>query len=339
MAPPEIALVARAKALSRRLVPRDALERLAEASDLTAYARGLTRLGAALDPLGESPDLLAIERAVERTASRYVLTLQRWQARSPGVLDVFHADRERRSLRTLLRGAIQGASIEARIAGLLPTPSLPLRALTELAHEGSPAALVRQLTLFRHPDGVRLMPLVQSARPDLIAIEVALLEGYAERVTRAAATGDATLREFVAERIDLINAHNALLMAGGPSEIDAAGCFVKGGRWLTRPAFVSTATAESRPAGVAYLNTVLTRSPLASLVAVSIDVAAMDRLFLAATLKKLLRKSRMAPLGSAPLIRVLLRIEAQSHDLRALAWGARLNIPTLLRREQLVTPS
>jgi vacuolar-type H+-ATPase subunit C/Vma6 len=221
---------------------------------------------------------------------------------------------------------------------VLPTPALPLRALTELAHEGSPAALVRQLTLFRHPDAMRLMPLVQTARPDLMAIEVALLEGYAERVTRAAATGDVALREFVSERIDLVNAQNALLMAGGPSELDAAGCFVKGGRWLTRRDFVSTATAESRPAGVASLNTALARSPLAYLAAVSSDVAAMDRVFLAAMLKTLSRTSRMAPLGSAPLIRVLLRIEAQSHDLRALAWAARLNLPTLLRSERLVTP-
>jgi vacuolar-type H+-ATPase subunit C/Vma6 len=338
MAALEIALVARAKALSRRLVPREALDKLAEASDLAGYARGLTRLGAAVDPLGESPDLLAIERAIERTASRYVLTLQRWQVRWPGVLDVFNADRERRSLRTLLRGAIQGAPFEARMSGVLPTPSLPLRALTELAREGSAAALVRQLMLLRHPDTPRLTPLVKSARPDLIAIEVALLEAYAERVTRAAAKGDATLRDFVRERIDLINVQNALLIAGGPSELDTAACFVKGGRWLTRDHFVSAATAESRPGAVAYLHTAVARSPLAPLIPVSSDVAAMDRAFLTAMLRKLSRASRIAPLGSAPLIRVLLRVEAQSHDLRALAWAARLNIPTLVRREQLVTP-
>lgn len=337
MPPFEIGLVARAKALSRRLVSRDALERLAETGDLAGFARGLARLGAAIDPLGESPNLLAIERAVERTASRHIGTLDRWQTRSPGVLDVFNADRERRSLRAVLRGAVQGAPLEARIAGLLPTPSLPLAALVQLARQGSAAAVVRQLIVFRHPHAPRLLALAESARPNLMAIEVVLLEGYADRATRAAAGGDQILRQFVHDRIDVINAQTAVLMSGGPRELTASDGFVEGGRWLAHSDFVSASSTESQGAALAYLRTALATTPLAAMLGGA--VGHIDRMFLALTLKKLTRTSRLAPLSSAPLIRVLLRIEAQSHDLRALAWAAFLDIPAPLRKQQLVTPS
>ena len=338
MPPFEIGLVARAKALSRRLVPRDALDRLADAGDLAGFARGLVRLGATIDPLGESPDIFAIERAIERTTSRYIRTLQRWQTRSPGVLDVFNADRERRSLRALLRGAVQGAPFEARVAGLLPTSSLPLPALVALAREASAAAVVRQLIVFRRPHADRLLALAESARPNLMAIEVALLDDYADHATRAAAYGDDILRQFVHNRIDVINAQNALLMSGGPRELGPKDGFVGGGRWLTRPDFVSASAAESQDAARAHLRAALARTPLACLLETGLSGAAhLERTFLAETLKQLTRASRLAPLSTAPLMRVLIRIEAQSHDLRALAWAAFLDVPAPLRRQQLVT--
>ena len=321
------------------MVPRDALERLADAGDLAGFARGLVRLGAAIDPVGETPDIFTIERAIERTASRYIRTLHRWQTRSPGVLDLVNADRERRSLRALLRGAVQGAPFEARVAGLLPTSSLPLPVLIALARQASAAAVVKRLMFFRRPHADRLLALAGSARPNLMAIEVALLEDYADCATRAAARGDDILRQFVHSRIDVINAQNALLMCGGPRELGPGDGFVGGGRWLTRPDFVSASAAESQDAARAYLRTALAKTPLAPLLgAVLSGMAQMERTFLAETLKQLTRASRLAPLSSAPLLRVLVRIETQSHDLRALAWGAFLDTPATLRRQQLVTP-
>jgi hypothetical protein len=191
--------------------------------------------------------------------------------------------------------------------------------------------------VFRHPQVPRLFALAESAHPSLMAIERALLEGYADRATRAAAGGDEFLRQFVHHRIDVINAQTAVLMAGAPREFSASECFVEGGRWLARSDFVSASSTESQPAALAYLRTALVRTPLAALLGDA--VGQIDRTFLAVTLKQLTRASRLAPLSSAPLIRVLLAIEAQSHDLRALAWAAFLDIPALLRRQQLVTPS
>jgi vacuolar-type H+-ATPase subunit C/Vma6 len=293
-----------------------------------------------MDPIGEAASVFDIERSVGRTAGGHLQILDRWQERRPGVLDVFAADQDRRSLRALLRGAAQGAPSAARTLGLLPTPHLPQRALIELAREPSPAALVGQLVLIRHPYAPRLVPLVRKTQPDLFAVDVALLHGFAERAIAAARGGDRTLRDFVRERIDAGNAQTALLIAAGPRDVEPARCFVEGGRRLSRDQFAAAASASSQQAALAALSAALARSPLASsLPVVGGDVAHLDRAFLAATLAWLARAARVEPLGTAPLLRVLLRIEAQSRDLRNLAWGVALGVPPSVRQQQLVTPA
>lgn len=339
MAVREIALISRARGLGRHLVARTTLEALAEADDLPAFARDLSRLGAAIDPIGEVPDVFEIDRAVGRTAARYFRTLRRWQERTPGALDVFAADQDRRSVRALLRGAAQGAPSAARSRGLIPTPLLPQRALTELARQASPAAVVGQLVLLGHPHATRLLPLVQETRPDLFALDVALLQGFAASASVAASAGDRTLREFVREHIDVGNAQTALLFAVGPRDVAAAHSFVEGGRWLPRSGFASAAGAVSPQAALTTLTTVLAKSPLASsLPVVAGDVAHLDRAFFLASLDRLSRAARVEPVSTAPLLRVLLRIEAQSRDLRTLAWGTVLGAPPALRKQHLLTP-
>jgi vacuolar-type H+-ATPase subunit C/Vma6 len=335
----EIALTARARGLGRHLLARDTLEALAEAHDLAAFARGLSKLGTPIEPIGEPVDMPAVERAIVRTADRHLRILRRWQERTPGALDVFDADQDRRSLRALLRGAAEGAPAEARLDGLLPTPLLPVLALAELARQATPADVVAQLRLLAHPAAPRLQPLVRHAQPDLLAIDRVLLQEFADRATRAAAGGDETLRTLVGALIDGGNMQNALLIAGGPRGVDAAESFIAGGRWLSRSAFVSAASAGSQSEALTALTTALARSPLAaSLPPVARDVAHLDRTLLAHMLRWLARGALLAPLGSAPLLRVLFRIEAQGRDLRALAWGAVLGTPPPLRTQQLVTP-
>jgi vacuolar-type H+-ATPase subunit C/Vma6 len=335
----EIALVARARGLARHLLARETLETLAEADDVEAFARRLSRLDAATDPVAEPYSVFAVERAIGRTANRHLRTLYRWQEGAPGVLDVFAAHQDRRSLRALPRGAAQGAPSEARLEGLLPTPSLPQLALTELAHQASPAGVVGHLVLVSHPDVPRLLPLVRRTQVDLLALDAALLSGFADRTTRAAAGADEATREFVGMLIDLGNAQNALLMAGEPRDFNPGDVFVAGGRWLTASAFVSAAARASRQQALTALTAALARSPLApALPVVESDLLNLDRAFLGAALKRLTYAARLAPLSTAPLLRVLLLIEAQSRDLRMLAWSAAFGAPPSLRRQQLVTP-
>jgi vacuolar-type H+-ATPase subunit C/Vma6 len=334
----DLALVARAKGLATHLLSRATLERLASADGLVSFARDLRHLGADLDPIDETADVTAIDRAVGRTAARHLHTLARWPHRRPGALDLFAADQERRALRALLRGAVQGAPAAQRLAGLLPTPRLPLRALTELARQPSAAGVVRQLVLLGHPDAPGLLPLVRQAQPDLLPIEIALLRAFAGRAT-AAARGDRHVRAYVHERIDLGNAQNALLIAGGPRDVTPGDCFVDGGRWLPREPFVSAASAVSVERALATLHRALAGSPLAAALPVLAgETGRLERQYLAGAFQRLHEAARREPLSAAPLLWVLLRLEAQSRDLRALAWGALLGAPPTLRRQELVTP-
>jgi len=334
----EIGLVARAKGLVQHCLSRETLETLAAADDLAALARSLARVGA-IEPIGESVDVYGLERAIARTADRQLRTLYRWQERATSVLDIFVAHQDRRSLRALLRGAAQGAAPQARLEGLLPTWSLPRLALTALARQASPADVVRQLVLLAHPDAPRLVPLVHTAQADLLTVDVALLAGFAERAERAAAgAGDASV-EFVSTMIDAANVQNAITIAGEPRDLDHAALFVQGGRWLSERTFLSAAR-QTRQHAITTLAAALARSPLAPLLPVVVtDVVNVDRTFLITTLQRLTRASRLDPLGDAPLLRALLLIDAQSRDVRTLAWGAVLGTPLSLRKQQLVTPS
>jgi vacuolar-type H+-ATPase subunit C/Vma6 len=155
-----------------------------------------------------------------------------------------------------------------------------------------------------------------------------------------AARADDTLREFVRTVIDAGNVQNALLIAGAPRDLDPEDNFVAGGRWLSAIAFMSAANAGSPERALTRLAAALARSPLgAMLPVVATDIAHMDRAFLVAVLQRLARAARLEPLGTAPVLRVLLLIAAQSRDLRTLTWGAALGSPASRRRQQLVTPS
>ena len=116
MAVSEIALVARAKGLATHLLARGALETLAEADDLGAFARGLWRGSVRRSSRSASRSTCSPSNApLDEPRTGICGTLYRWQERTPGVLDVFAAHQDRRSLRALLRGAAEGAPSEARL--------------------------------------------------------------------------------------------------------------------------------------------------------------------------------------------------------------------------------
>ena len=335
----EIGLVARARGLATRLVARRTLERLAEADGVESFTHHLSRLHAVLDPIADPGDVFAVEGAVRNAAARHLVTLRRWQNR-PDALDVFAAYQDRRSLRALLRGAAEGAPLERRVAGLLPTPSLPHDALMKLGRCATPRDVVRHLVELGHDDAKRLLEAIGRSPADLLSMEIALLQAVAERVVRIAARGDYVLRGFVESSIDLANAQHALLLAGEPRDLHAADLFVRGGRWLSLTAFVSVVGAPSAEAALAALAAAVVRSPVASwLPVVTGDLAHVDRAFLTGSLAQLKRAMRLDPLSSAAVLRVLLLIDAQGRDLRALLWGAALGTPAALRRQQLVTPA
>jgi vacuolar-type H+-ATPase subunit C/Vma6 len=255
-------------------------------------------------------------------------------------LDVFAAHQDRRSLRALLRGAAAGVPQERRLAGLLPTVSLPEDMLSELARRATPRDVVRHLVQSGHGHVQRLLLAVSRSQTDLLAVEVELLRRFSESVRETAARGDQALRDFVRAVVDVANVQNALLLGADAGDLDPAGVYVPGGRWLTFEAFTATVRGGSADGALAALTAAVARSPFASwLPAAARDLGHLDRTFLSGMLARLARACRLDPLSSAAVLRALLLIEAQSRDLRALAWGAALRLPPTLRRQQLVTPA
>ena len=340
MADSVIGLVARSRGISTRLLSRQSLEVLADADDLDAFARSLTRVVPQLKSIATPVDIFALERAVADTAYRHLDTLSHWREQTAGILDMFAASQDRHSLRALLRGAAAGAPPSARLRGTLPTASLRQPALTRIATASSTADVVREIGLLDHPDARRLLPLVQASQVDLFAVDAALLVGVAERATQAAVGADQPARDFVHLVIDAGNVQNAMLLAAESADVILANMFVPGGRWLSEQAFVTAARTNQPERALTVLAAALAASPLASAMPmVASETAALDRWLLVATLRHLTRAARLDPLSTAPLLRVMLMIDAQSRDLRALAWGAEMRTPTAQRKLQWVTPS
>lgn len=327
------AVNARARGLTAHLFTRAELTTLA-AHDLGALARALAHSPRVLAPVGEGANGVELEGALRRTARHHLHSLSRWEGAAP-VLGVFFAEQDRRSLRALLRGALATAPAQERLAGLLPTPSLPERVLAELARQPTPAAVAAHLFVLGHPEAARLAPLTTGAQPDLLALELALATGFSERARREAARGDENLRRFVALRIDVANVQGALLLATA-RDVEAGTWFVEGGRDFSRADFGSVVGA---PAPAARLREVLARGPLAALVAdPALDAARLERAAFALALARQRRAARLEPLSSAPVLLFLLRLEGQGRDVRRILWGVALGAPTALISPELVTP-
>lgn len=331
-------LAARARGLGTRLLRRADLEELAKAPDVPAIARALAGSGRVNEPIDEGGGAPAIELALRHDAARRLHALALWAGAGPA-LDAFYAEQDRRALRALLRGAMQGVSSEARLAGLLPTPRLPERALVELARQATPAQVAALLVVLRHPDAEALTRLTALVHPARFELELTLLRGYAARSVRAAAGGDHNLRAHVEGRLDACNAALALELAAGARDVEPASCFVEGGRDLARAAFVRAATASSRTEASARLLLAARRTALAAVLREARgDAARLERASLVHALAAQRRAARLDPLGSGLLLGYLLREEAQASDLRRLLWGAALSVPASIVVPELVTP-
>jgi len=235
----------------------------------------------------------------------------------------------------MLRGAAQGAPMQQRLEGLLPTMALPERALSNLARQPTPRLVVAHLVTLAFPGATGLIPLVSRAEPNLFELDLALVRAFAARGAKAAG-GDRNLRAFVARRLDLCNVELALALARGSHELDASRCFVDGGALLGLAAFRDLCGAGGD--APRRLERVLRGTPLSAVVREADTPSRLERAFLKNELAIQRREMRTDPLTSAPLLSFLLRIEAQSTDLRRVSWGAALRTPGSALLPELVTP-
>lgn len=324
------ALIARCRGLASHLVSRDATLEMARATTMPALAAHLERAGmpVASDELDQPRSL---ERAVRASVGRELARLARWldDAMPPECAAPLLDDEEVRSLRALLRGAAAGAPAEARLAGLVPTPTLPSRVLELLAREPRVAGVVATLRVLAHPYGAELGAVIDPvAEPDLARLEQALLARYAARVSAAAAHGDAALARWCADSIDDANLISALALARERAEGRWADAHLAGGRRIDRLGFERVVRAGEHAPLVASGLVAAAEPELARLLRESgADLPGLDDRLTRLRLGASRRRARLSPIGADTVRGFLLALRLQARSLSGLVWSVAMGAP------------
>ena len=319
---------ARVRGLATHLLRPERVPELAAAGDLPDLLRRLERVGYRL-VLEPGPVTAAtIESATRRLAASRLRLLARWCADRKAALAVIFEEEDRRSLQALIRGAVAGTAPEARLAGTLPSTSLPLRALEELARQPSLRAVGALLAAWGNPYAVVLHDVESSEHPDLLRLEVRLGRQFAQRALEAALQGDRVLRTHVRDTVDLENTWAALLLAGDGGDVDPSECFIPGGDRITPTVFEDAATAPERAEASRRLARALGSRPIGrALLRAAARLPELDDELLAAQLDERRAAARLDPLSSAPLLAYALALRAETRTLGRLVWGVALGIP------------
>lgn len=315
-------VVARARGLRTHRLSAGVMTALRAAPDLLTFGRHLMDAGFLVEE-GER-HAAALDLAVRRRAAAELRTLARWCGDRAAELPVILEDEDRRSLRTLLRATLQRQPAELRVRGLVPTPTLPLRALSELAHAESPAGVVTLLTIWNHPFANALGPAARASAPNPLVIDLALDRAWAARAVAGARRGGPELQRFVADAVDLANATTVLTLAG-TTGTHAPEFFLEGGHRLSRPAFTAL-LARDRPAAKDALSDLYHATPFGPVFEQGCRPGLEDAL-LDARLEVQRRAARAAPLGVAPVLWFALELRRESTQLSRLIWALALGAP------------
>jgi vacuolar-type H+-ATPase subunit C/Vma6 len=328
-------LNARARGLRTHLLPRRDLERLAQAPDLPSLADGLRAAGFPVTDADRfSP--AALELAVRRRAGARLAILRRWCGPRAAAAAVLYDDEDRLNLRSILRGAAAGAPPELRLAGTVPTPALPERALVELARQPTPRAVAALLTAWRHPCGPPLTAALGAGQADLLRLELALNRHFTERAMREARGGP--VADFVREIVDIENVFAALVLADQPADVTPKDAFLAGGRLVGIGDFEEAVASGSASAAAARLARACGMSALGRVLGrPGADPAAFEAAVLRARIADQRSAARRDPLGPAPLLGFVLGLRAETADLRRLIWGLALAAPRAQLAAELAT--
>lgn len=328
---------ARSRGLATHLMPRRQLDALARVADLDALAAELQQVGFLVPEADAGP--AALELAVRRRAATELRRLDRWCEDEPALRTIIYEDEERRSLRALVRGALASAPAESRMVGLIPTPALPERALSELARQPTPATVAALLVAWRHPCGAALRREAAGAEPDALRLEVQLNRVFAQRITLAASrAGGGRLRAYVRELIDIENVLAAIVLAEQAGDVTPKDMFLAGGERVSIGVFEQAIATERAPLAGARLALAFGTGAIATTLRRHEGLGSgLERAVLQARIAALRDEARRDPLGPAPVLGFALRLRAQSLDLRRLIWGTALAAPAAVLSSGLVT--
>ena len=319
-------LATRARGLGTHLLDRSAIASLAALESVEALGDALRGYGYPLPEGGVTADDL--ELAVRRQAGSRLSVLARWAGNRSALLAVIFEDEDRRSIRAIVRGAVQGASAELRLAGLIPTPALPERALRELAMQPSPGAVSVLLTAWGNAYGTALLREAKAAQPDLLAIESGLTVTFAQRALAGArGTGSGLVVDYVRDTIDLENATAALILSAGEADSPGKRAFVKGGRRLPLPTFLEAIAAGDAAAAGRRLAVAFRPTPLAAAFERAADAVSIEEQLLRSRIAMLRETERRDPAGPASVLGFALRVRVEVFDVRRVIWGVELGAP------------
>jgi vacuolar-type H+-ATPase subunit C/Vma6 len=250
----------------------------------------------------------ALELAARRTAAARLGTIARWCGdRAAQIAPVFDAE-DHRSIRAALRGAAAGTAPEERRAGLIPTPTLLEKALEELSHQPTPAAVAALLLAWDHPLAAAIIAEARREQPDLFVLEQALDAGFAARAASVARRDGPALRDFVHIIAVAQRAWTALLAPDPEKALEPL-----------RHALPKTELGELLAAGVPGTDEI-------------------DRAALATLLKVERRHAREDPLGLGPVLYFVARLRSELRDLSWIGWGIALGAPRPRLAEGVVSP-
>lgn len=323
-------LATRARGLATHLLDRASIVSLAAADGLDALAAALQRQGYPLPERITGITADDLEVAVRRQAASRLQILARWARNRPAVLTVVFDDEERRSVRALVRGAVQGAPAELRLAGLIPTPGLPEPALRELAQQPAPGSVAVLLTAWGNVYGPALLQHAKAAQPDLGAMESALTATFARRAQDGArATRNADVIEYVRDTIDVENALAALVLAAEPAERSQSreAAFVGGGRRVSLVTFLAAVAAGNPHDAARRLAPAFRPTPLALALERAQDASDIEERLLRSRILMLRAAARRDPAGAAALLEFAMRVRAEVFSVRRVIWGVALRAP------------
>jgi hypothetical protein len=277
----------------------------------------------------ELPEVQEIELAMRRWAAAMLRILARWAGPRSAALPLVFDGEARRSLRAIFRGVVRHVPAERRLAGLIPTPTLPERALEALAAAPTAAAAGALLAAWRHPFAAAIVPATLSTQPDLFALETSLARAAALMARGAAARArNGPLHAAVRTAIDLDNARIALLLCTIRRDLVAHEQFLPGGDRLSLAQFEAAVATGDAAAAAARLAAAFVGTPYARAFTRSWpDPAMLEDELLRVHLRDVAREARRSPLGPLPILWLSLRLRAQLLDLQRILWSVALRAP------------
>jgi vacuolar-type H+-ATPase subunit C/Vma6 len=319
-------VIVRARGLSSHLLTPARCASLCDSRSAADFAMQLANLGVVGAPSADAPaDEHALELALRRRAGARLQLLATWAGRRRDLLAPIFDDEDRRAVRALVRGAVAHVSPQLRVAGLIPTPSLPLRALDELAQAGDVATVASLLLAWQHPFAAAVEGESRRQHPDLLEFEMALVRAFADRAKIAGDATDAAMRAFVERTIDIANLQTALALSSQPSDVAPGRLFVDGGSIVV----IGDLAAARGPGMEMELRERLASKVRGTPLAAMFDHGkrAAEDVALNLFVEEFRRRARDAPLGLAPVVLFALRQRVELRMLLRILWGVSLGVP------------